>query len=50
MVCASIRGSDEDFELYVMRADCAAPDDGCEDDLFQLTDNDVDDVNPAWAP
>jgi Tol biopolymer transport system component len=50
IVFASIRGEDADFELYIMRADCASPDEGCEDDLVQLTDNDVDDINPAWAP
>jgi TolB protein len=49
VVFASDRGG-ADFELVVMRATCAEPDQGCEADLVPLTDNEADDLDPAWLP
>jgi hypothetical protein len=50
LVFASDRGEEGDFELYLIRADCDAPEGGPEANLIQLTDNDADDFNPAWLP
>ncbi len=50
LVFASDRGEQGDFELYLIRADCNAPEGVPEADLIQLTDNDADDFNPDWLP
>ncbi len=49
LVFASDRGEQADFELYLVRADCAAAED-CEAGLLQITSNRAQDINPAWAP
>ena len=50
LVFASDRGDEEDFELYLIRADCEAPPGSPEESLIQLTSNEADDLNPAWSP
>lgn len=47
IVFASDRGQG-DFELFLIRSNCTSPEEGCEADLVQLTDNSADDLNPAW--
>ncbi len=46
---ASDRGEQEDFELYLIRTNCAHPGESCEANLIQLTDNEADDLEAAWT-
>ncbi len=47
LVFASDRGVGGDFDLYIMLVDCSTPQE-CEAHLVPLTDDDADDLNPAW--
>jgi Tol biopolymer transport system component len=49
IVFASDRSTEGDFELYLLRSDCAAAAE-CEASLVQITDDSTDDLNPDWAP
>jgi TolB protein len=48
LVFASDR-SGTGFDLYVMDATCASPDEGCEANLVRLTDDEADELNPTWT-
>jgi len=50
IVFASDRGAEGDFELYLIRSDCRDPEEGCEAALLQITNNQAQDINPAWTP
>ncbi len=50
LVFASDRSGEGDFELYLIRTNCRSPEEGCEAEAIQLTDNTADDLNPAWIP
>jgi len=46
---ASDRGTDNNFELYVLDTVCAEIPDSCEGDIIQVTENLADDLDPAWT-
>ncbi len=47
LVFASDRGVGGDFDLYIMEASCAVPQE-CEAQLMALTEDGANDLNPAW--
>lgn len=50
IVFASDRGEGGSFDLYVIRTNCAAPEDGCEDDLMHLTTDVANELDAVWTP
>jgi|GEM_PF-2089400 len=47
---ASDRGPAGDFDIYLIGATCAAPDQGCESAARPLTTDPGDDLDPVWIP
>lgn len=40
---------EDSFDLYVIRADCASPDAGCEAEIVRLTTDPGDELDPVWT-